>query len=369
MFKRGAYWYAWNPITGKKETTGESDRHKAEAVVVGWRAKAKDPTHRDATSKTLADGYELILTVKRRAGRAKDTIEMYEQKLRQFTRVVGGEHVPLQRLMDANVIDDFVTKREREGVVPNTIYKELVAIRQLLEHSKRKGWVSGDVDAVMPIGYSPQYKPVETFIPYERWWDYVHAFPDHRAAEIAFHLGTGANENEVRRAMRSFVRDKEVFIDGTKRATRKRHVPLTRLTRPFVEFALEHAPSGDDTRPLFDHWASKARDMHEAAARAGLARYVDQAGRPLPEKLESGAVVGRVLRNKLFAGHRLIGGITSNDLRRSFGSVLAQQDVPFEIIAQCMGNSVAVVAKVYAKFRPTDVRRAVHRYIPDEEDE
>jgi integrase len=370
MYRRGAKWYAWNPLTGKQASTGCTDKKAASLIIAGWERAAADPTHRSSASKTLAHAVKHLADVKRRQESSDATLEFYDEKTRHLARIFG-ENTPVADI-SADRIDDYISKREEEGAAPNTIYKELVALRQLLKAAHRKGWCE-DPGQVMPVGYSPKYKASKVFIHVDRWWDYIRAFPVHRGAEIAYQLATGANESEVRRARREHVTRQDVFIDGTKRESRKRHVPITGLTRPFLEFALKYASGKGGL--LFDNWAfgSKFRDMNRAAVRAGLARWVDPEGKPLDTITNLTRIDGK--RVKLCEDARLVNvlqpdvefrGFSSNDMRRSFGSALAQAGVPFEIIAKCMGHeSTRMVYLVYGQMRPQDIRSAVHRYLPD----
>jgi integrase len=351
MFKRGRKWYAWNPLTNKKASTGCTDRRAAELTLAEWERRAADPTYNDATSKTLAHGAELLMTALRRSGKAAETIEMYDQKIAQLGRVLG-DTTTLMELMHSDRVDAYIATRESEGRTASTIHKELVALRQILKHAKRKRWVSGDLDEVLPVGYSPQYEPRKTFIPIEQWprllYEMAYVVPEKRArdinepkplpvpppsaaraAHLAFALATGANDNECRRARRDHIDLKSgfVFIDGTKRESRKRYVPIMSTTRVLIERVLSDAPGAGDS-PLFAPWPNMWRHLQHRCKALGLP--------PL----------------------------SSNDLRRSYGSMLARAGVPFEVIAKLMGHrSTKMVMEVYGQMRPQDVADIVNRLV------
>lgn len=353
MFKRGKKYFAWNPLTGKREATGCTDRKAAEFVVAEWERRAADPSYNDAASKTLGHGAELLMAVLRRSDKADATISMYDQKIAQLGRVLGDQ-TPLQALMHSDRIDAYIAQRETEGVSASTIHKEIVALRQILKHAKRKRWVRGDLDEALPVGFSPKYEPRKTFLPIEQWTrlldeiGYVTppkrprdkrepkpiAVPPpspERRAHLAFALATGANDNECRRAVRSHIdlRKGFVFIDGTKRETRRRYVPIMAPTRPMLERVLKDAPGKGDA-PLFAPWPNMWRDLGRRCKALGLPR------------------------------------LTSNDLRRSFGSMLARAGVPFEVIAKLMGHkSTKMVMEVYGQLRPEDLADIVNRLVTD----
>lgn len=348
MFKRGGKYYAWNPVTGKKESTHFRDKQAAAAVVAEWERRAADPTYYDAASKTLAHGAQLLMSALRQKDKADPTISMYEQKIAQLGRILGDQ-TPMQALMHSDRVDEYIARRDEEGVSASTIHKELVALRQILKQAKRKKWIKGELDEVMPVGFSPKYVPRKTFVPVEDWPrlldESVFVDPrrrprDHvkpklleykpaprRSAHIAFALATGANDNECKRARRCHIDLKAgfVFIDGTKRESRKRYVPITAITRPMLERVLRDAP-GEDY--LFDPWGNMWRDLGNRCAALGLPR------------------------------------LTSNDLRRSFGSMLARAGVPFEVIAKLMGHkSTKMVMEVYGQMRPQDLADIVNKLI------
>ena len=351
MFKRGDKWFAWNPLTGKREATRCTDKKAAQLVVAEWERRAADPSYNDASSKTLAHGVELLMTVLRREDSAAGTIEMYDQKTAQLGRILG-DHVSLQSLMSSERVDLYIAAREAEGVTPSTIHKELVALRQVLKHAKRKKWVTGDIDQALPVGYSPQYKPRKSFLPIEEWPrlldDVGYITPKRRPrdrnepkalavpppspahrAHLAFALATGANANECVRARRHHIDLAAgfVFIDGTKRDSRRRHVPIMAPTRPMLEAVLRDAPGKGDA-PLFAPWPNMWRDLGRRCVALGMPR------------------------------------LTSNDLRRSFGSMLARAGVPFEVIAKLMGHkSTKMVMEVYGQMRPQDLADIVNKLV------
>lgn len=355
MEKRGGRYYAIDPQSGKKRSTRQKTLAGAMAVLAQWERSAVDPTYSDAASKTLAHGAELILRAKKHQGAADGTMVMYDQKIAQLGRVLG-QHRPLSSLA-SETIDMYIDRRLSEGVTQHTVHKELAVLRQILKQCKRRGWFRKELEEVMPVGFSPRYEPKRDFLPMEQWsllldggWIESHeriskydAFVQRdgnrvlvppmspeRAAHVAFMIATGANLNESYRARREHIdlANKRVFIDGTKRETRRRFVPINSVNIELIKRVLRDAP-GKAGEPLFTNWDKMWRDLGERCLKLGLPR------------------------------------LSSNDLRRTYGSILVQAGVPFEVVAKLMGHSsVSMVFKVYGQLRPTHVQDIVAQYIP-----
>lgn len=321
MYKRGSVWHAWNPKTKQRESTGRTDRRAAESVVADWQRAAADPTYQDASSKTLADLYRIVLDEKRRRGRAEGTIEMYDQKLRQWARVaesVGsrlGERTPVREIFQPDFIDAYETYRRAEGISVGTIHKEIVAIRQGAKLCARRGWLRGvEWRDALPVGASDGYVPQTAYLPIADWPKLIDVLPPARAAQVAWHLGTGANAAEARAARPEHLLDGLVKIPGTKTRFRDRTIPVLTLFTPYVELGASWLRA----RGEFAHWASEQRDMRRACRRAGVTEC------------------------------------TSNRLRASFASALVQAGVPFDLAAKMLGHgSTKMLTLVYGQIPAT----------------
>lgn len=73
------------------------------------------------------------------------------------------QSTPLARL-SAKVIDGYVEDRQDEGASNNTVSKELTTLRAALKVAKRRGEFTGEMDAIMPSGFSANSKPKERFL-------------------------------------------------------------------------------------------------------------------------------------------------------------------------------------------------------------
>jgi len=267
------------------------------------------------------DALALVLDEKRRT-QADGTVNMYEQKAKNIRRLLGDHDLATLKSADVKA---FIRAREAE-VEPTTVQKELVVLSQALKYARLEEWLPRSVDQIMPVKYSSKYEPRKEFVPLDKVWELVKKFPADRGAMIAFMIATGANLSEALHARRSHI-DLErgvVFIDGTKRATRKRWVPIPPPNVELLKFVLANAP-GEDI--LFREWANIWRDLGHASTAVGLPR------------------------------------LSSNDLRRTFASHLVQAGVPLEKIAKWMGHaSTVMVYRVYGRSTPEADKLLLDQY-------
>lgn len=270
---------------------------------------------------TLSDALDLVIAEKKRT-QADGTVNMYEQKAKNLRRLMGTKDLATFRSSD---VKEYIRARESD-VSPSTVQKELVVLGQALKYARLEEWLPRTVDQIMPVKYSAKYAPRENFVPQDKMWQLVRRFPPKHGAMIAFMLATGANLSEALHARRVHIdlQKQIVFIDGTKRETRKRWVPIPPPNMPLIEFVLKNAPGQDR---LFEEWTNIWRDLGQASERVGLPR------------------------------------LSSNDLRRTFASHLVQHGVPLDKVAKWMGHaSVAMVYKVYGRSTPEADRNLLDQY-------
>jgi hypothetical protein len=56
-------------------------------------------------------------------------------------------------------VDQYISGRRSEAVTDHTIAKELVPLRASLKLAKRAGLWFGDLEALFPAGFAPDYRP------------------------------------------------------------------------------------------------------------------------------------------------------------------------------------------------------------------
>lgn len=260
-------WWCWYyDARGRRQrvSTQCTDKRAAERAAARFERETADPTHRPANETTLGRAIERLITDRVTRGRAGGTVNMYTVKGRQLVRVLGD--VSLEDI-DAREVDRFIAVRLKEGAARNTIAKELGTLRAALKIAKRRLEYAADLEAVMPIGFSPDYRPREGYV---KDADALHLLldelrPDRRGV-VCFIIATGARISEALRARRSDV-DLErgtVRMRGTKTAGAAAVIPIVSFTRPLIEYAVASMP--------FAPWGNYGHDLPNAAKRAGLER-------------------------------------------------------------------------------------------------
>jgi hypothetical protein len=190
-YKRGKIWWGEYYDAGnerQRRSTRCTDAQAADARISEWERAAADPAYaatHQATVKGALEHARLDRKVAKR--RAEGTLHMYKVKAGHLVRVLG-EDTPLSHLRSARPVDDYIAKRSAEGAAPSTIGKELSVLRVSLKLAKRRGEFPFDLAAVMPEGFSLEYKPRTRFLPPRQVQWLVPELTSDRAARVAFIL-------------------------------------------------------------------------------------------------------------------------------------------------------------------------------------
>jgi integrase len=270
-----------------------------------------------------------------RAGKkAKPTADFYRKKSGHLVRLFEGkpgsasyQPFPLAQV-DAPAVDDYISTRRAEGVGENTISKELVALRMALKLALRANAWEGDIRAIMPIGFSPEYRPRKRFLTQIELYKLLGGLTADKAARAAFIVATSACASEAEHALRNDVgKENSVQLRGTKRPDRWRMVPIELpWQRSLLAYAVKHG-QGQNGR-LFLPWGNVRRDLILACEAAR------------------------------------IDPCSPNDLRRTFSHWMKEADVPNEVIAPLMGHKTTkMVEIVYGKQTPEELGRRLRRCI------
>lgn len=162
---------------------------------------------------------------------------------------IGAESYPLRDFSAAEPIAARPTSRRPR----RSVHRAAPHGAGHREYDCRGAW-KGDVGELLPSGFSPEYQPRNRFLSTAELARLLaQLLPDH-AARVAFIVGTSACWSATERARREYVAPDHafVFVDGTKRRTRQRHVPIvTDLQRTLLDYALTHAQSQDG---MFEPW-------------------------------------------------------------------------------------------------------------------
>lgn len=315
--RRGFYWRnetIWirtDPVTGKAASTG---CHGA-ASAYAWRDQRErltlDPRHAAAAKATVGDWVKRTLAHKA-TRRSEGTLHMYGIKLGHVVRIFG-ENTSLDEIQ-AEPLDQYLAQRKKEGVKDNTISRELTCLRQMLRLAKRAGAYRHDLAEVMPVDFSPGYKPVTRTLPAADLPLLMLALKsDEERAWVSLALAVAADVGDVERAraedydpVRGVMR-----VRGTKTGTRDAEIPILEQVRPLLEYALPFMPLS---------WPDVSHALGLRCKKAGLPH------------------------------------LSPKDLRRSICSWLIASGVPQSLVSRFMRHkSDAMVRAVYGQMTPEEL--------------
>lgn len=314
-------WYAWGyDHRGRRwsESTKQIDEKAAREVARELERRHASPAAARAAEATLKDAVTLLLA--HRAGAAKAgkrsdaTVTFYEQKTGHWRRILG-DGFPLADF-DAGTVDRVIAERREDKASEATIAKELVALRCALKLAVRAGLWLGNPAAVLPVGFSAEYKPRTRWLTSHEVQVVLEQLPPNAAAMVAFMLATGARWSEAEAARREDVDGVFVRLRGTKTKGAARVVPvLDAEGRGLLSYALEHGRG--EGGAMFAEWLSPNNALRRACERARIEHA------------------------------------SFNDLRRTFSQRLRQAGVSSELIAPAMGHTTtAMVQRVYGRLPP-----------------
>lgn len=190
--------------------------------------------------------------------------------------------------------------------------KELSTLRGTLKLARRRGEYPHAVEAVMPLDFSPKYKPKTRALSQGEIQKVARELPAKRAALFLFLIATGATyPSEVAKLRKSDIDTQRnmVLLRGTKRDARHRWVPVVSYAREWLKSSLAYVP--------FESWSNVRRDLHIACDKAGVAHC------------------------------------SPNDLRRTFGKLLRAHGVQPQLIGSAMGHTDSrMVERVYGRLAP-----------------
>ena len=352
-------WYAqWFDADGvpHQRSTRAFDKKAAEDIARQWERDAADPDHAAARTATLTSVLDVFLrerTSQAMAGRrSEETVDFYTKKAGHLVRFFeqpdeSRPHMPfVLKNLRARHVDEYIEQRRLEGAAESTIQKELTTLRAALKLAKRRQLWHGDVAAIMPQGFSPEYKPKERFLTRDELPRLLRELPGPRAAVVAFIVATSAEWRAVERAQRGDVMHEGalVLLRGTKRVTRHRPVPVVTDDQKYLlGYALKHAASEGDL--LFLPWQNVRRDLQAACRRAGCRATgcFDDPARVAPCARADCAKAA-------------LASCSPNDLRRTFAHWMRARGMPIELVAPLMGHAdTRMVERVYGRFPESEL--------------
>lgn len=236
LFRRGKTWYAWfYDASGNRyqRTNRQTDKRAAEATLREWERRAADPAYAASHETTRDDALRSLMRDRKLKGRADGTLDCYRVKAGHLARILSSE-LRLHQVT-ARTVDAFVDQRLEEGASRNTIYKELTVVRSALKVAKRRGEFPGDIAAIMPDGFSPEYKPRERYLTAIQAQALLAELEPDRAARVAFILATGARWSESDTARHGDIHlEADILrLRGTKTDGSDRRVPVVAFSVRF----------------------------------------------------------------------------------------------------------------------------------------
>lgn len=269
--RRGFYWRGsviWvrtDPVEGKPKSTTFTDPDAAYLWEAERQREAANPVHAAAKKATVGD--RVAATIKhKRSRRSGGTLHMYEVKLGHVARIFGVS----RRMSDlmppsgARLVDAYIEQRRSEGAVDNTISRELTCLAQLLKLAKRDGEYEGDIAAVLPVGFSPKYKPTKRVLAREDVGKLLAALrTENERAWVCLAIAIAGDPVDVEAARREdYDPARRVFhVKGTKNDARNAEVPVLDMFRELFDYALPRLPVS---------WPGASNGVGRACKRAGI---------------------------------------------------------------------------------------------------
>lgn len=200
-------------------------------------------------------------------GCAPATLRYYTTKVLHLMRLLGPQTLIAD--IDAKMVDEMVAARINEGASRSTVSKEFRALGSVLRMMRRRGQWSGDVDAVLPDGWSTDAKTGGETHTLEQARALVEALQPSRAGHVAFLFVTGARLGPSFAAERDDIDLVEslIRIRGTKTKRAARVVPVFGHV---ADLAARARLAAHPTGPAYPSWGNVRRDMAAACRRAGV---------------------------------------------------------------------------------------------------
>lgn len=298
LYCRDGIWYARVvQADGRKAriSTGLAD----EQAAAEWLRRRERDEQVAASAPPTAPPYSVVealdhFTSVICATKKTKTKEMYELAARNLAEVLG--------LFDVNHLtrDDVqrYLNRRCEQAARSTVLKERITLKAALVAATERGLMTQLVDAVLPK-FSFKYVPRRVFLREEDLPKLLAALPVHRAWWARVALFSGLRHQELESL--EWEQDRGTYLDvrGTKTAGASRGLPVGRELRA----TLDEVPKGQRTGRIVEPWSNVNRDLGKACRAAGIER------------------------------------LTCHDLRRSFGSWLAQGGVSTRVIGELLGHA------------------------------
>lgn len=296
LYKRGeTYWadYVNSRNQRVRHTLRTNDRTVAKARLREAELGTTDAG--EAPPQYLAAAIDAAAATKRAL-----TATAYKHKGLHLCEFFGDDY-DLNKLIRTEVVE-YIKQRRTDGVIPHTIQKELVVLRQALKEV-------GLSAAVVPQ-FHAEYEPATRWLTPDEFKLLLGAVAPKHRTWLLVQVYTGAELSAMRRLSWAHVNLERgtITIPGTKKSSRYRvDMPLP---GPLLEWLRKQCR----TEPLIAPWPCVHKDLRAACDAAGIKPRA-----------------------------------STHDLRRTFGSWLVQGGVDIHHVARLMGNTYNMVARVYGQ--------------------
>lgn len=333
--KDSPYWWAWIYDSAGRRipfSTRKTDQRAAEAVVKQRERSSAAP---GLPALRLEDALQALID-KGCDGRAGKTVEMYASRGGVLLRLFGEDRDV--NCLELHDVRSYIATRRAEWSdpaktrhpAPSTIAKELITLRRALKLARESGAYRRDPAAIFPSDFRPHYEPRERWLTTDEYLRLQAHLPLERQVWVALAVFGSCRAGEVRRTCWEHVdfEESRLRVPGRKTKKAKRGIPLAAELRAIL------LPLRRSSGTVTDSWGNVGRDL-KAACRAAR-----------------------------------IHPVTPNDLRRTYGSWLAQRGVSLKAIADLMGHTTtAMVDRVYGHLADENYQRAVAvlpRFTPEQ---
>lgn len=359
----GKVWYVRGyDYTGRRYevSTHQTDRKAAiEAARKIARDKSVPPPDQAenaaAGSVTLTEVLEMLRAHDKRVDAAPKTVKFHIERGRHLVRLLGKHRLVSE--ITLAVMQEYSDTRLAEGADRHTIQKEHRVLRQSLGIAKQAGKYAGEPKVLTVEGFDKAKGLRGYYKPGARWLEkpeYVDALVMHTSAntdkyrvdrrdDIIVYVNLGIRRREILRIHPEHVNliKREVFVAGTKTDSSPRLLPLNDVLCELFTRRMKLVAAGT---PLWTDWGSGNRDLRANWARARAWLISKEESVPRKEMLMATLPVG----------------LTFNDLRRTFCSLMKAAGVPEDTCADLLGHKdVEMVRAVYGRTSMDNLHRAV----------
>lgn len=336
------YFWCWFWHEGRRvrKSTNSTDRRTAEKIATQLERDHFDGKKKEQKLVTLGSAIQTTNEVMEelfKAGKKSRATVDYHKKNQRNIVAFFGDSYQLDKLTGAEV-DRFISTR-RLKVKEYTINGDLVALRVILKTLKRKLLWTGDIQAVLPSGFSTGYQPKKRTLSASEVQVILSRALPHRKAFIAFALMVGARLSELQRARVEDIQ--ETTVNGS-----KAYIVGLRGSKTDKN----NRDGGQVTRfvPVVKQWQLELMEL--------VLQHGNKDGLIVKEWKNPNTGI-KCLCNKAEPKIELF---SPHDLRRTFATWMRAEGTELSLIAASLGHSSSImVERVYGRLNPQQLLASV----------